>query len=151
MLFYNLYMITINKILIKTKRVLIRPLNSDDFSTFKNYVSKKQEKQLKRMFDKTLKDNNTLGIFIDDILVGAFLFYEKYHKTYIGASTRKDYRNQGIMKEALSNLIDYLFSNNLLENIYAEIDKENYPSINVVTSCGFKPYRIKEKTIIYKK
>jgi ribosomal-protein-alanine N-acetyltransferase len=73
-------------------------------------------------------------------LVGTCGFHKwvKIHdRAEIGYDMLPEFRERGIMKEALTNMIDYIFGTVRLNRLEALIDPRNIASIRLVESLGF--------------
>lgn len=136
---------------IKSNHYLLRYLKEDDFTTFEDYLrmngSHHSKEKRYQMFNQTLISQNTLGIFNQNQLIGAIEFFESYeeipldeqaHGLAIGYSIRLDFRNQGIMKQAIKSLIQYFKE---IDFFYAYTSKENIASMQVLKDNGFINYK----------
>jgi RimJ/RimL family protein N-acetyltransferase len=56
----------------------------------------------------------------------------------VGYITNPDYRGQGFVNEALEALIEFLFTQEKVHRIIADIDIRNVDSIRVVERLGFR-------------
>jgi len=139
----------LSEIRISSDLLILRKIEEKDRSTFCKYTSPDH-------FKEAVNSDNTLGIFIDEEMVGAIVSYsdcanpsllpEKGIVTALGYSCRKDKRNQGILSKAVS-----LLSKELLEKydyILLEIDKDNLASRHVAVNAGFIEY-VEEKRMIF--
>ena len=70
----------INNITFKTKRTLVRKLLEDDFDTFCDYMEDNgydySIDEYELMYNKTLDDQDTLGIFLEEELIGAIVIHD---------------------------------------------------------------------------
>lgn len=80
-----------------------------------------------------LKENREV---IGDIAV--FNLKEKHESCEVGYCLSKSYWNEGIMSEALSSVIDYLFREVGLNRIFAMHDPDNIASENVMIKNNMK-------------
>jgi len=74
-------------------------------------------------------------------LIGTCGFYKwvKHARhAEIGYDLAPEFRRKGIMKEALTAVLDYLFQMVRLKRVQALMDPANIASINLVKSLGFK-------------
>jgi RimJ/RimL family protein N-acetyltransferase len=60
------------------------------------------------------------------------------HTADIGYISNPEYRGKGFVHEALSALIDYLFHEEKLHRVVADIDIRNQASIRVIERLGFR-------------
>lgn len=60
------------------------------------------------------------------------------HRTEIGGFIAKDYRRQGIMRQAVEKLTKLCFERFNIHRIEATVEPDNKPAIGLVESCGFK-------------
>jgi len=76
----------------------------------------------------------------DDVLVGSGgLYCCDDGSCEIGYSVLEEYQRQGYATEAVCRILECLFSDTDLENIYATTDPGLYPSVRVLEKCGFLP------------
>lgn len=144
-------MIDIEKLKIKTERLEIRPLKEADFPSFRTYVANRSEAEAKGLLLKTLNDRDTVGLFIDGELAGAILFYQqKEYSVHLGYSIRKDYRNRGLMTEALKAVTAGLFFLQGIREIMVEVAEDNLPSRSAVSKAGFRESGRKDDKIIFR-
>lgn len=156
---------------ITTERLLLRPLaESDADSLFAIYSDPEVMKywstlpwsdisQAKELIQKDIDElpkgvHLRLGIEIkrEAKLIGTcslFAFNEQCKRAEIGYILAKNYWGKGIMKEALTALIDFSFNTLCLHRIEADIDPLNQPSSNILNSLGFsKEGYLRERWII---
>lgn len=90
----------------------------------------------------TLKDNRTLiGT------CGIYKWMKSHYHAEIGYDLLPEYRKRGIMTEAMTAAIDYIFGELGLNRIYAYIDPRNIASMALVERLGFvKEGRLREST-----
>ncbi len=125
----------IRRLKIQTKRLVIRILKKRDFPSFCDYVQK-DISECRKMFDETMEKEDTLGIFLDEELAGAFLLYDVHdHDLHLGFSVKKTLRNEGIMTEALSSLTSCFFETGIRE-IFIDTGEENRACQRVLEKCG---------------
>ena len=143
-------MINVDKMTLDTERLQIRPLRMDDFSTFRDYVPRHTAKEAEKMLENTIRDRNTVGLFLQDQLAGAVLFYnQKDDSVHLGFSVRKDLRNHGLMTEGLKAVVTELFAVQGIRRIFTEIRNDNHASISVVRKTGFRNTGEKENSITF--
>lgn len=138
------------KIYIEKDNLTIRRITSRDRDTFSDYTSIDH-------FEEALNSSNTLGIFIQNEMVGAIVSYsdvkskkifsEEGSGTVLGYSCRKDKRNRGIMSASISLLSDHLLEE--LDHVYLEIRRDNLPSIHVAYNAGFEKYDEDEEMLYF--
>ena len=156
----------INEFVIETERLILRPFRQSDLQDFYEYASVpgvgemagwnhhesiEKSQEILELFikeDKTfaivLKENNKV---IGSIGVERYGLEDKltefngYYGREIGYVLSKDYWGQGIMPEAVSAVIGYLFNNLQLDFLTCGYYDFNSQSKRVQEKCGFKPYR----------
>lgn len=156
----------INGKTLKTDRLILRSFNESDLDDFyeyasvegvgemagwKHHESKEESLKILEMFindDKTfaicLKENNkvigSLGIEkygMEEILTE----FSDYRGREIGYVLNKDYWGRGLMPEAVTAVIDYLFHDYDLDFLTCGYYDFNTQSKKVQEKIGFKPYR----------
>lgn len=75
--------------------------------------------------------NGSMGIFIDDKLIGEVLFYNKDNKSYFGIWVDVDLVGQGIGSAAISSIT-------IPKNTYVEFLLSNQRVINILNKNGIK-------------
>ena len=140
----------INNITFKTKRTLVRKLLEDDFDTFCDYMEDNgydySIDEYELMYNKTLDDQDTLGIFLEEELIGAIVIHDT-----IGYSIKRNYRNQKYMSEVLNKYIEFVFNNNYTNSIKAYVDKNNSCSQKVLLNNSFIKTNEDEKYYYYER
>ena len=131
----------LSRIVLKKDDLVIRRITESDRDTFAQYTSPEY-------FDEAIKADDTLGVFMDDEMVGAFVSYghssneriakENMHGTALGFSCKKSQRNKGIISSALKALSDHLLKE--LDYVFLEITKDNIASQHAADNAGFIPY-----------
>ena len=143
-------MMNINNITFKTKRTLVRKLLEDDFDTFCDYMEDNgydySIDEYELMYNKTLDDQDTLGIFLEEELIGAIVIHDT-----IGYSIKRNYRNQKYMSEVLNKYIEFVFNNNYTNIIKAYVDKNNSCSQKVLLNNSFIKTNEDEKYYYYER
>ena len=129
---------------------MIRRITEDDRDSFSDYTSIDH-------FQEAISSDDTLGIFIQDEMVGAIVSYCNVKDKRIlsvqgkgsalGYSVKKDKRNQGIMSISISLLSDHLLRE--LGFVFLEISRDNLPSIHVAYNAGFEKYDEDEKMFYF--
>ena len=157
---------TLNGLTIETERLLLRPFCQDDLQDFYKYASvegvgemagwKHHEaiEETQKILDMFIEEDKTFAIvFKENGMVIGSLGVEKYGKEEaltefhnyrgreIGYALSKDYWGKGIMPEAVTAVIDYLFHNLDMDFLTCGYYDFNEQSKRVQEKCGFKPYR----------
>lgn len=156
----------INGIKIETERLILRAFEQSDLDDFYEYASvegvgemagwhhhenKEKTQEILDLFileDKTfaivLKENKkvigSLGVEQYGMEQSLSEFYD-YQGREIGYVLSKDYWGKGIMPEAVTAVIDYLFNVQELDFLTCGYFDFNKQSKRVQEKCGFKPYR----------
>ena len=151
---------------LETKRLILRAFKPTDLADFYEYASvegvgemagwqhhesiEKSAEILERFIgeDKTfalvLKENNkvigSLGIEMYG-LEDKLTEFDGYRGREIGFVLSKDYWGRGLMPEAVSAVIDYLFDVLDFDFLLCGYYNFNLQSKKVQEKCGFKPYR----------
>ena len=108
-----------------------------------NYIANaKQDIATAGQFRFVIDFRNTPIGFID-------LFDYTTDSAGVGVIIVKNYRRRGFSKEALELLIDYATNTLKIEKLHCNIQKDNFASINLFTSCGFELDENKEETNYY--
>ncbi len=160
-----------DKIILKTKRLLIRPLvESDADSIFSIYSDPETMKYWNtEPWDDSSKSKPFIQKDIEALLSGSYLrlgveskkegeligncslfsFHEQCKRAEIGYILGRNFWGQGFMREALTALIDYAFEDLLLHRIEADIDPRNIGSAKILNRLGFsKEGHLKERWIV---
>ncbi len=156
----------LNGKIIETNRLILRPFSKDDLSDFYEYASEKgvgemagwhhhrNIKESKRILENFIKEDKTFAICLkqNNKVIGS-LGVEKYgmEKTltefngYIGREIgyvlSKRYWGMGVMPEAVTAVINYLFNQLNYDFLTCGYYDFNVQSKRVQEKCGFKPYR----------
>lgn len=156
----------VNNKIIETKRLILRAFTLEDLDDFYEYASvegvgeragwahhkSKQESQeiLKRFIaeDKTFaiclkKDGKVIGsLGVEKYgLEESLTEFNGYLGREIGYVLAKPYWGKGIMPEAVTAVIEYLFKEIGLDFLICGYYDFNAQSKRVQEKCGFKPYR----------
>ena len=136
--------------IVRKDDLAIRKITEEDRDSFSAYTSISH-------FQETLSSTDTLGIFIQNEMVGAIVSYsdvkdekilsEEGKGTALGYSCRKDKRNHGIISKSVSLLSDHLLEE--LDHVYLEIRRGNLPSIHVAYNAGFEKYDEDEEMLYF--
>ena len=102
-------------------------------------IHKIEERLLLSKNSEKLEFCNAYLINLRNNVVGYLYITSKSNRhIYLEYLILKKYRNKGIGKYTLENVIDYIFSNNLdLREIRLSIDKSNLASMALANSLGF--------------
>lgn len=152
--------IDISNLTLKTNRLLLRPFNYNDLKDFYNYASvsgvgemagwnhHKSIEESKEILDMFIKGKKTLALVKDGKVIGS-IGIEEYSEEYlpeynnskgreIGCVLSKDYWGKGLMPEAISKVIDYLFNDLNLDFLVYCYFTYNNQSKRVSEKLGFK-------------
>jgi len=160
---YNRYMnkeIDISNVELKTSRLVLRPFRESDLEDLFEYAkvegvgemagwphhkSVEESKNILKMF---IEDKNTFAIVKNNKVIGSIgieLYDEDELKEYnnlygreIGYVLSKDYWGQGLMKEAVDEILKYLFNEVKLDFAVCGYFKFNSQSKRVQEKLGFK-------------
>ena len=156
----------INKTVIETERLILRPFNQSDLKDFNEYASvagvgemagwrhHENIEKTQEILDLFIKEDKTFAIVFkeNDKVIGS-LGVEKYgledkltefngyYGREIGYVLSRDYWGKGIMPEAVRAVIDHLFNVLSLDFLTCGYFDFNNQSKRVQEKCGFKPYR----------
>lgn len=154
--------IDISSVVLKTKRLILRPWKQEDLDDFFNYASVDGVGQMAGWNPHTSKDESqdilnrfiahkrTFALEYNGKAIGS-LGIEKYNEEQfpelkdkqcraIGYVLAKDYWGQGLMPEAVKEVIRYLFEVVKLDAILCGHFLWNKQSGRVQEKCGFKHY-----------
>lgn len=156
----------INGKIIETNRLVLRPFKQSDLEDFFEYASVEGVGEMAgwHHHENKQKSQEILNLFIDEDKVFAIclkssgkvigsLGVEKYgleeklteFNGYLGREIgyvlSKDYWGNGLMPEAVSAVINYLFNEIGLDFLICGYFLFNGQSKRVQEKCGFKPYR----------
>ena len=157
---------TLNGLIIKTERLILRPFKQSDLHDFYTYASvdgvgemagwKHHEtiEKTQEILDTFIEEDKTFAIVLKENhkVIGS-LGIEKYgledklteFNGYLGREIgyvlSKDYWGKGIMPEAVKAVIEYLFHDLNLDFLLCGYYDFNNQSKRVQEKCGFKPYR----------
>ncbi|MEM8858665.1 MAG: GNAT family N-acetyltransferase [Chloroflexota bacterium] len=136
---------------IQTNRLLLRPLtladapelfkhfSDDEVTRFMDIDSLIVEQEAKNIINWHLRDPGCRWSITKD---GAFIGTGGFHRwennqAEIGYDLARAYWGQGLMKEALTAIIDFGFQKMKLGMIEAEVEPENGRSIGLLKNLGF--------------
>lgn len=152
--------IDISEVVLKTKRLLLRPWREEDLNDFFEYASvdgvgemagwshHKTKDDTKAILSMFIKEKKTFAIEREGKVIGS-LGIEKYDENKLpelsdksgrelGFVLSKDYWGNGYMAEAVAAVIDYLFKTVGLDFIICGYFTDNSQSKRVQEKCGFK-------------
>ena len=154
--------IDISNVILKTERLLIRPWRQSDLDDFYSYASvdgvgqmagwkpHKSKEESKIILDMFISHKKTFALEYQGKVIGS-VGIEKYNETHfpefenkkcreIGYVLSKEYWRQGLMPEALKEVIRFLFENANLDVIFCGHFLWNEQSHRVQEKSGFKHY-----------
>lgn len=155
--------IDISNTILKTKRLILRPWRLEDLDDFYEYASvdgvgqmagwlphDSRETSLK-ILTGFIEGKKTFALEYNGKVIGS-LGVEKYKEAHapecdallareIGYVLSKDYWGQGLMPEAVQEVIRYLFEVENLDVIFCGFFKRNKQSARVQEKCGFQYYK----------
>lgn len=154
--------IDISNVILKTERLLIRPWRQSDLDDFYSYASvdgvgqmagwkpHESKEESKIILDMFISHKKTLALEYQGKVIGS-VGIEKYNETHfpefenkkcreIGYVLSKEYWGQGLMPEALKEVIRFLFENANLDVIFCGHFLWNEQSHRVQEKSGFKHY-----------
>lgn len=153
---------------LETDRLKLRAFAEGDLNDFYEFASvpgvgeragrkhHESEKETKFILDYMIKGDLTFAIcdkktnkVIGTLAVKALdaeddsAEFNDYKGRNIGAAISKDYWNQGLMTEAINELVDYIFNDLNFDFLMAGYFAYNIASKRLQEKCGFKPYKKK--------
>ena len=156
----------INKTIIETKRLILRPFRQSDLQDFYEYASvegvgemagwahHETMKKTQEILNNFIAEDKTFAIVFRDNgkVIGslgiekygreeALTEFEGYKGRELGFVLSKDYWGKGIMDEAVDTVIHYLFDQLDFDFLICGHYDFNSQSRRVQEKCGFKPYR----------
>lgn len=160
--------IDITGIELHTERMILRPWKLSDLEDFYAYASVDGVGQMagwqphqnieesRHILELFIQGKKTLAIVKDGRCIGS-LGIEKYNEDKfpefasqqareLGFVLAKPYWGQGLMPEAVREVIRWLFQEKHLDLIFCGYFTWNHQSQRVQQKCGFVPYRIIEYT-----
>ncbi|MDO5016457.1 MAG: GNAT family N-acetyltransferase [Eubacteriales bacterium] len=155
--------IDISGIELRTDRLLLRPWRESDVDDFFAYASvdgvgqmagwapHKSKEESAQILKRFIEGKKTFAVVHKGKLIGS-VGIEKYNEEEfpefqelrgreLGAVLAKDYWGQGIMPEALMEVMRYLFEELDLDFLLAGHFPENIQSARMQEKCGFVPYK----------
>ena len=156
----------IDGLVLESERLILRPFCSEDLEDFYEYASVEGVGEMAgwRHHESKEKSEEILQMFIDEDRVFALVLknsgkvigslgiekygledklteFDGYLGREIGYVLSKAYWGKGLMPEAVSTVIDYLFGVMDLDFLTCGYFDFNSQSKRVQEKCGFKPYR----------
>ena len=154
--------IDISNVILTTERLLIRPWRQSDLDDFYSYASvdgvgqmagwkpHESKEESKIILDMFISHKKTFALEYQGKVIGS-VGIEKYNETHfpefenkkcreIGYVLSKEYWGQGLMPEALKEVIRFLFENANLDVIFCGHFLWNEQSHRVQEKSGFKHY-----------
>ena len=157
--------INISNVILETDRLILRTWKITDLDDFFEYASvegvgekagwehhKSKDKSLeilkmfmeeKKVFAIVLKENQKVigSIGIEELSEELDKDLDKLPGRELGYVLNKDYWNKGIMKEAISKVVDYCFNTLKLNFLMASYFNHNIASKKVLENLNFKFYK----------
>jgi ribosomal-protein-alanine N-acetyltransferase len=156
----------IGGVTLETERLILRPFRQDDLQNFYEYASVEGVGEMagwrhhgsieesQKILDMFINDDKTFAIVLKENgkVIGslgveeygmeeALTEFNDYLGREIGYVLSKEHWGKGIMPEAASAVIDYLFGSLDLDFLTCGYYDFNSQSKRVQEKCGFKPYR----------
>lgn len=155
--------IDISNVILKTKRLILRPWTLNDLDDFYNYAKvkgvgemagwshhKSKEESL-RILSKFIEEKKTFAIEYENKVIGSLGIEEYDEKSNpelndkvgrsIGYVLSKDYWGLGLMPEAVEVVLGYCFKELKLDFLVAGYFEHNKQSKRVQEKCGFRFYK----------
>ena len=154
--------IDISNVMLKTPRLLLRPWRESDLNDFFEYASvdgvgqmagwtpHKDKEESQAILTRFIEGKKTFALEKDGKVIGS-LGVEKYREELypefaekkcreLGYVLAKPYWGQGLMPEAVNEVIRYLFQDVGLDVIFCGHFVKNTQSARVQEKCGFTHY-----------
>ncbi|MBR2926220.1 MAG: GNAT family N-acetyltransferase [Clostridia bacterium] len=156
----------INGTSLETARLLLRPFRQSDLQDFYEYASvegvgemagwrhHESIEKTREILDHFIREDKTFAIVLGETgkvigslgvekygMEGALTEFDGYRGREIGYVLSKDYWGKGLMPEAVSAVIQYLFDTWDLDFLTCGYYDFNAQSKRVQEKCGFRPYR----------
>jgi Acetyltransferases, including N-acetylases of ribosomal proteins len=145
---------------IQTNRLLLRRMTDQDAAEIlklrsdenvMRYIDRKRAENIEdarqwlQIVENALDNNTgiTWGITMKDnpgVIIGSIGYWriiKEHYRAEVGYMLSQSFWRQGIMKEALTNLIDFGFRELKLHSIEAHINTLNLASANILLATGF--------------
>ena len=155
--------IDISKVVLKTDRLTLRPFRESDLSDFFEYAKvdgvgqmagwlpHKNLDESRAILDMFIREKKTLALEHQGKVIGSLgidLYNEQDYPEFaallgreIGYVLSKDYWGQGLMPEAVTAVIQYLFDVENLDFLICGHFERNARSRRVIEKCGFRYIR----------
>lgn len=156
--------VDISKVVLKTKRLILRPWKLTDLEDFYEYAKvdgvgemagwqhhQSKDESLK-ILHRFIENKKTFALEYEGKVIGSLGLemypeselpeYNKLKGREIGYVLSKDYWGQGLMPEAVKRVIEYLFDDLLVDFIVCGHFVTNNQSKRVQEKCGFKHYKM---------
>ena len=152
--------IDISNVVLKTDRLTLRPFRGSDLSDFFEYAKvdgvgqmagwlpHKNLDESRAILDMFIREKKTLALEHQGKVIGSLgidLYNEKDYPEFavlqgreIGYVLSKDYWGQGLMPEAVTAVIQYLFDVENLDFLICGHFERNGRSRRVIEKCGFR-------------
>jgi len=148
-----------NEIILETKRLIIRPLNQNDFEAVHSYASvpenvkymifgpndEKATRDFLAQAEEKWKANPIteyeFAIVLKDtgaVIGGCGIYLRAKSEAMLGWILHRDYWKQGYGTEFAKTLLKFGFEELKLHRIYATCNTENYGSYRVMEKCGMR-------------
>ena len=152
-----------NEPLLKTERLILRPIKlrdlsivqkyslEDEFFRFLDFHTKESVKEFVELaVISDWNDNARFVITLKSETIGSVGLYinQKEKRAEIGYSLSKKYWGQGIIPEAVRAVFRYGFMDMKLEKIFAQTDLLNLPSQSVMKKMNMQQEALLKKHII---
>ncbi|MBW9211821.1 MULTISPECIES: GNAT family N-acetyltransferase [Terrabacteria group] len=156
----------ISKVVLKTKRLKLRAWRKEDLDDFYAYASvdgvgqmagwlpHKNKEESQRILERFIAHKKTFALEYENKVIGSIGIEEYDEKRFpefmdrigceLGFVLSKTYWGQGLMPEALKEVIRYLFKECQVEFILCGHFISNIQSGRVQEKCGFKHYSFGE-------
>ncbi len=121
-----------------------KPITVDDARKFIEKINDQITKNEVIFWAITLKNFNKL--------IGTICYWnisKEHSKAEIGYELHPDFQGKGIMQEAIIKVIDYGLETMKLKSIDADLDPNNFKSINLLVKNGFVCNTRSKNTVVY--
>ncbi len=120
------------------------PVTIDDARKFIEKINDQIAKNKVIYWAITLKNDNKV--------IGTICYWNistEHSKAEIGYELHPDFQGKGIMQEAIIKVIDYGLETMKLKSIDADLDPNNFKSINLLVKNGFVCNTRSKNTVVY--
>lgn len=154
-------MLSLGTVTLETERLVLRRFNEkDSYNMYTNYASNpnvtkylswnihksvEESKALINAWEKEYNNNDFYQWAIvlknsDEVIGGISIvnIWKEIEKVEVGYCIGENYWYQGITKEALDKVIEFMFNQVKVKNIIARFDVNNESSGKVMKKCGMK-------------